>query len=210
MSGARLALLGAGGHASDVLSVAESLGIHDVALVDDGNPDLQRFIGRPAAWQLMRIDDPMLEELPFVGAVGYPAGRAAMVERAVAAGLRASAALVDPSAVLHPSASVGEGSVVSGLVWGSPQIRIGAHCYVGYHARIGHDARLGDFVSLMPGAFVAGNTEIGEGATIGAGATVLQGCYVGAGAVVGAGSVVMRSVRSGATVVGVPAREVQG
>ena len=49
--------------------------------------------------------------------------------------------------------------------------------------------------------------RIGDGVFIGAGARVLGGIDVGDGASVGANAVVVRDVRAGATVVGIPARE---
>ncbi len=50
--------------------------------------------------------------------------------------------------------------------------------------------------------------DVGEGAWIGAGATILDGVTIGDRGVVGAGAVVRDAVRAGATVVGIPAREV--
>ena len=51
--------------------------------------------------------------------------------------------------------------------------------------------------------------EIGEDVSIGSGAVILGGVTVGRGARIGAGAVVTRNVANGATVLGVPAREVR-
>jgi UDP-2-acetamido-3-amino-2,3-dideoxy-glucuronate N-acetyltransferase len=51
-------------------------------------------------------------------------------------------------------------------------------------------------------------TLVKKGASIGANATILPGIVIGEGAMVGAGSVVTKSVPSGVTVVGNPARPI--
>lgn len=50
-------------------------------------------------------------------------------------------------------------------------------------------------------------TRVARGASIGSGATILCGVTIGEDAMIGAGAVVTRDVPSGATVAGVPARE---
>jgi acetyltransferase-like isoleucine patch superfamily enzyme len=50
---------------------------------------------------------------------------------------------------------------------------------------------------------------IGRGSYIGANATILAGCDIGAAAIVGAGALVTKPVPPGATVIGVPARELR-
>jgi len=51
---------------------------------------------------------------------------------------------------------------------------------------------------------------LGAGVTVGAGAKILGPFTVGAGAKIGSNSVVVRAVPPGATVVGIPARIVEG
>ena len=67
-------------------------------------------------------------------------------------------------------------------------------------------ARLGAFVSVGPGAVIAGHVTVGTGSMIGAGATILPCMTVGDNAVVAAGAVVTRDVPAGCLAAGHPAR----
>ncbi len=198
-----IAILGAGGHASDVLSVVEaSEPTWSVVLGDDGEVDERRFAQRSV--RFATIEDSLRQADVFVSGVGYPATRRSLVERAVVSGGAPSAALVDPRAALHPTSRLAPGTVVSGFVWLSPQVGVEEHCWIGYGSKIGHDTTVGSHSSLMPGAFVGGDCRVGSGVLIGANATVLQGLTIGDGAVIGAGSVVTRDVSEGSVVTGVP------
>jgi acetyltransferase-like isoleucine patch superfamily enzyme len=74
---------------------------------------------------------------------------------------------------------------------------------------LGHHARVGRFVSIGPGATLAGKVTLGHGAVIGAGAVVLPERSIGPNAVVAAGSVVTRDVAAHCLVMGNPARIVK-
>ncbi|ELY55559.1 serine O-acetyltransferase [Natronolimnohabitans innermongolicus] len=81
---------------------------------------------------------------------------------------------------------------------------------------IGETAEIGDDVHMYHGVTLGGDTNepvkrhptVEDGVRIGANATLLGDITIGEGAAVGAGSVVTKDVESGATVVGVPAEQV--
>lgn len=207
----RIALVGGGGHASDLLGLIERLasdGLEaEVYVGDDDWQRTDRFEGRAAI--LCTIDAALEASDVFIAAAGYPGPRTTLVERALGKGAKPSVALCHPSAEVSTGASVEAGSVVQGQAWLSPLVEIGRHAYVGYGAKVGHDTTVGSFSSLMPGCFVGGDCTIGEGVLIGAGATVVQGISIGARAVVGAGATVLCDVAPGETVVGSPASKVR-
>lgn len=70
------------------------------------------------------------------------------------------------------------------------------------------DANHDHSVPLAAGKFITAPVMIGRDVWVGSKATILAGVTVGDGATIGAGAVVTKDVPPGATVVGVPARQV--
>ena len=83
---------------------------------------------------------------------------------------------------------------------------------------IGETAEIGDDCTLYHGVTLGGvswdkgkrHPTLGDGVTVGAGAKILGPFMVGAGAKIGSNSVVVKEVPPGATMVGIPARIVEG
>lgn len=200
----RLVLLGAGGHARVVASLAAALGVEVVAVFDD-DPGRQgaTLAGITIEGPLpVALDAGLPAGCRAVVAVGANAARAAIVRRAALPW----STLVHPRAWVDPAASLGAGTVVFAGAVVQPGASLGAHVILNTAATVDHDCVLGDFVHLAPGVHLAGEVRVGEGALVGIGASVLPGRVVGAWARVGAGAVVVEDVPAGATVVGVPAR----
>jgi UDP-perosamine 4-acetyltransferase len=136
---------------------------------------------------------------------GESRGRSGAVERIAAAGL-ALPNLVDPRAVVLPSATLGLGVQVFPLAYVGPDASLGDGVLINTAALVEHDCVLESGAVVLPNASVSGRVRIGRDATVGAAATILPDVVIGEGATVGAGAVVIRDVAPGERVAGVPAR----
>jgi sugar O-acyltransferase (sialic acid O-acetyltransferase NeuD family) len=144
----------------------------------------------------------------FFAAVGYSrrnAVRAALVERARAAGYEA-ASWVSPRAAIAPTSSVGGHSFILDFAVAEPRCEIGFDVVLWTGATVCHHARVGDHCFLGPRSVVASKTTIGACSFIGAGAILRDGLTIGERAFIGAGAVVTRDVAPGETIAAAESR----
>lgn len=195
-------ICGAGGHAKVVLSTVLALGLSVDGLLDD---DPQRQGLQILGTRVIGTIAEAVEKGPARGVIAIGDNK---VRQALAKKLQdwEWITVIHPRAYVHPTASLGPGTVVfaGGII--QPDARLGAHVIVNTGATVDHDCSVGDFVHLAPGAHLAGHATVEEGALIGMGAVVLPGVKVGAWAIVGAGAVVVKDLPPYVTAVGVPAR----
>ena len=101
-----------------------------------------------------------------------------------------------------------------------PGAKIGSCVFIdhGMGVVIGETAEVGDGCTIYQGVTLGGTTlyrgekrhpTLGAGVVVGAGAKVLGGFLVGDGARIGSNAVVVKEVPAGATVVGIPGRQVE-
>lgn len=146
---------------------------------------------------------------PGVGLVVpvFPTGiRHRLVDALVTAGARRFPPLVDPTAVVASTATIGEGTTVNALAVVASSTSLGSFVAVNRSVSIGHDCVIADFVSFGPGSVLTGHVTVARGAFVGAGAVTVPGVAIGANAIVGAGAVVTADVAPHTVVVGNPAR----
>ncbi|WP_321887553.1 serine O-acetyltransferase [Paraburkholderia bannensis] len=99
-----------------------------------------------------------------------------------------------------------------------PSVRVGRNVTFGYQGLgivVHKGASLGSNIIISPNVVIGGKGKGRPGApiieddvVIGAGACVLGAVRIGRGATIGANSVVLSDVAPGATVVGIPAKEI--
>jgi len=175
----------------------------------------------------------------LAGELYHPSAPELQVElEACAAWLaRYNAAMGEPASVWHKLLRERLGAVGAHAMLRPPfycdygfNIRVGAHVFMNYNCvildtalvTIGDDTRIGPAVQIYtadhprdPAVRRSGLEQgvpvtIGKNVWIGGGAIVLPGVTIGDDAIVGAGSVVTRDVPAGVTVVGNPAKVVNG
>jgi sugar O-acyltransferase (sialic acid O-acetyltransferase NeuD family) len=150
-----------------------------------------------------------LTALEFVVPLFVPFHRRAAADEARRRGFTRPRTLVDPTAIVASSTTLGPGCYLnSGANIGAAG-QIGRFVFINRSASVGHHAEIADYVSIGPAAVIAGIVRLGSGAVIAAGAIVLPGIEIGENAVVAAGAVVTKPVPPHSLVMGNPARVVR-
>jgi hypothetical protein len=142
----RLALVGAGGHASDVLSAVEAINRVSpawevVGLLADGPPERDRFGDRGVA----HLGGPdVLDGLDamYVLAVGWPATKRALLDRIPPA--------AQPAVLVHPTAEVGAGAEIGAGAVVLQGLSVGDGATVGAGAVVTSDVAAGATVVGAP------------------------------------------------------------
>lgn len=201
-----LVLIGGGGHAKVVLSLARALGRDVVGVCD---PVLARE--GTACWRDVPVlgEDGALDRLPpdrvalmlGIGQLATDTLRERLYAFWRARGY-GFPALVHPAAWVAPGVELGEGAQVMAGAIIQPGCKIGENSLVNTRASVDHDCRIDRDVHVAPGATLCGSVTVEAGVFIGAGATVIQGVRIGGRAVVGAGVTLVRDLRSKTTILG--------
>jgi sugar O-acyltransferase (sialic acid O-acetyltransferase NeuD family) len=208
----KLAIIGAGGFAREVLQIVEDINSTGRTwdfrgFVVVGNyPVPQHIHGHPvhggSEFFVQHRD------VHYVIAVGTSVLRAKLADELADLQL-AWATLFHPRAWIGRNVTVGCGSIVCAGAAITTDIRMGEHVHVDVNCAVGHDAMLDAYVTLHPATSIAGKVALGRGVECGAGSRLIPNVTVGAWSVLGAGAVVTESLPANVTAVGVPARVVK-
>lgn len=192
----KVLVIGAGGHAKEVICTVKACGRGVLAVDDD-----------PEKWgsDVLGVNVSAIDERRGNSAIIAIGNNARRKERATGLHFRWET-IVHPAAWVAPSAKVGRGSVVFAGAVVQPDVVIGDHVIVNSGATISHDCVIGDFAHIASGAHLAGGVQVGEGAFIGIGSSVIQRVRIGSWTTVGAGAAVIENLPDGVVAVGVPAR----
>lgn len=141
-------------------------------------------------------------------AIGNNAVRRAIAGEVIAAGLLLAGA-VHPSAVIDPSAHVGDGCIIEMGVCIHPEAQIGDGVFLGGSCVVAHHSRVNDFALIGGGVIFGGCVTVGTEALIGVGVAIQPHVLIGARSVIGIGSAVVKDVPADVVAVGVPAKVIR-
>lgn len=203
-----LVIIGASGLAREVYDLANICfgGVCDFTIkgfLSDG-PSTIFEMGYPAV--LNRVADYQVEEGDvFFCAIGNVHDRKKTVEIIRSKG-GDFVNLIHPSSIISPSAKIGNGVAIKAFCSIANDVQIGDYTYLQSSVIMGHDVSVGKYCQINSFSFFAGYVQVDDLCTINAGARLIQNVVVEEGSKVGMGSVVLRRVKKGTTVFGVPAK----
>lgn len=205
-----LAIYGAGGLGREMALMVEQMNAHTkrwklTGFFDDGKRAGEKIDGVPVLGGIESLNQ-WESSLAVVVAVADPGVRRAVVEK-----IRNEH--IEFPVMIHPQSmagsernTFGRGTLITAGSILTTGIELDDFVIVNLSCTIGHDVKIGSYTSVMPGCNISGGVTIGEGNLIGTGAQILQYLSTGNDCKIGAGAVVTRSVESGKTFVGIPAR----
>jgi sugar O-acyltransferase (sialic acid O-acetyltransferase NeuD family) len=118
---------------------------------------------------------------------------------------------------IHPTAivskfsdtTIGEGSFIGAYSIITTGIKLGKHTLLNRGNHIGHDSIIGDYFSAMPGAIVSGNVTIGNNVYMGTNSTIREEITITDNVTVGLNSGVIKNINQEGTYVGLPAKNLK-
>lgn len=198
----KIRIYGAGGHSQVIKEVLQQNG-YTITDVFDDKPSGIHHATKEVTLGLRENSNAFPHDGdPVIIAIGINA------ERAEIAGYLNSTfeKTIHKSAIISPTSSIGEGTVVFAGAIIQPNTKVGKHVIVNTGASIDHDNIIGDFAHISPKAALCGHVEVGEGSHVGVGALVIPKVKIGKWCSIGAGTVVLKDVPDYATVVGNPGK----
>lgn len=207
----QLVIIGAGGMGREVYHLATECNGYGVSyqikgFVDDDSHALDGFVyDYPPI--LSSIDSYVIsEDDVFVCSIGDVQTKVRIVEDIKSRG-GCFMSLIHPNVYINQTAILGDGLLIFHDVHVGSEATIGNYVMLQSYCAIGHDAQIGHFTRIDPKVSVIGGVKVGNRVALHTMCVLNHKVKVGDDAVVGAMSFVIRSVKPGITVFGIPAKE---
>lgn len=188
----KIYIYGASGHGLVVADIARALGFEPIFIDDDKSKGFDGFESADNA-------------LPMALGVGDNLIRSKLYDKAKNAGF-SLASLIHPSAVVSPSAAIGDGAVVMPNATINAKAVVGSGAIINSGAVIEHECEIGEFAHISPNVALAGGVKVGDFTHIGIASCAIQGVKIGSNCLIGAGSVVVRNIPDRSKAYGNPCR----
>lgn len=207
-------LLGAGGHAKDMLKNIEEYNsdalskkkrLNIIGCVDDLNklPPKRSLMGHPILTSMKYLERRPLNKALAICAVGDPFQKKIFIKKASSIKLKFFN-FIHPSVKIQPNIEMGIGISIFANSIISASCAVRDHVSINYLCSISHDCAIGDYTTLAPGVKIAGNNIISEGVFMGINSCSLNKIKIGKWSIVGGGTAVIKDVSPYAIVAGNP------
>ena len=201
----KVIIIGASGHSAEITdyithynnSVAPELCFDVVGYIDDNkeNYDSYSFVS-PYLGTIQ--DHEVSEEAEYIMGIANIQFRRTIVENFLQKGAK-FATLIHPSAIVSPSAIVGEGCVVAHNASIGPKAIIGNFNMLNSRCTIGHDSTIGNFNFIGPQVVLSGFTKVGNNNMFGVNSATIPTIEIGDNNTIAAGMIITKTVKDNET-----------
>lgn len=197
-------VIGAKGHAKEIISILEEQGAQNVMFFDDVSLDLdEKFLG---TYKIVRDTSKLAANFIFVLGLGGPNARRSLAVKFLKMGGELCSVISEDASIGKHKVILGKGLNIMRRSFISNSVKVGDGCLINYGAMLHHDVEVGDYCEIAPMAQLLGGCTIGENTFIGAGAIILPNVQIGNNCIVAAGAVVTKNIKDNLNVKGVPAK----
>lgn len=189
----KLALYGAGGHASEVVAQLKTVNYQSIKLFVD-----EQYV----AEGLCSIKEFNAEEYLMMIPVSDSVSREKMVRKLPEE--TEYWTFIHPTALLMDNETIklGKGCFIGAYSILTTDIEIGDHAILNRGVHIGHGSRIGNFFSAMPSSVVSGDVVIGNNVYLGTNASVKEKINICDGVTIGMNSPVHHNITESGIYVG--------
>ncbi|RKD23179.1 acetyltransferase [Ammoniphilus oxalaticus] len=202
----KIMVIGQGGHSRVIREIIEEQTTYRlIGYLDDKFETVTNLEGRYTGpiWAVRDFIH-QFRDLKFILAIGNNRIRKQIFDRLQLA-KDSYVSLIHKTAVISPSAEIGNGTVIMANAVLNAGAYVGSHTIINTGSIVEHDNIVGDFVHLSPNVTLTGTVKVGDGSHIGASATLIPNIQIGEWTTIGAGAAVIRDIPAYSTAVGVPA-----
>jgi acetyltransferase EpsM len=202
----RILLVGAGGHAAELRDyiryhnkIKADEQIEVVGFIDDEEKNYQHYgFAEPFLGSIR--DHQVRTDIYYLMGIANLDFRKTIIELFKSKGGKFTG-FTHPTALISPSAQIGEGVVISHNASVGPKVRIGNFNMLNSRCTIGHDSVIGDYNFISPQVAISGNTVIGNENLLGTNSCTIPGMKIGDNNKIAAGVVVFKPIGNSETVI---------
>lgn len=211
MSMKDIAIFGVGGFGREVLTILNDINkiskeYNFIGWFDDGHDKNEIINGFPTLGGTKELNN-WDKELSLIIAIGNP-----QIKNRVLSTI-CNPHIFYPT-IIHPSViigdkdyvSIGKGCIICAYSIITTNVQIENFVILNLMCTVGHDTIINDNCSFMPSVNISGEVIIEKNVYVGTGAKIINQLSIGDNTIIGAGAVVAKSLPSGCTAVGVPAK----
>ncbi|MBU8906555.1 acetyltransferase [Desertibacillus haloalkaliphilus] len=210
MDNREIYIVGAGTYGETMLELAEILGYKVKAFYDEDDNKQNEFImGIEVIGKFSDLLNEDIKDKQFIVAIGNNKVRNNIMRKINKLGGR-TPTLIHPTAVISPSAEIGQGVYIQANAYIWTKVKVNDFCIISPGVVIAHHSIIGKACLISTLTGVGASIKIEDNVFTGMGSTIVTGLsIIGQNSVIGAGAVVLKDVEKNCVYVGVPAKKIK-